>query len=81
MRNRCDTCDFFAGGLCHRYPPVYMGRREVTVDYNRDNYRAITEDQDFFGYPEVDKTDWCGEWCIRKDQDQHVFNTVEVSDE
>ena len=58
----CETCKFFLYGECHRFPPVYTGVKSVNIGYNRENYREITEDQDTWGFPEVEKTDRCGEW-------------------
>ena len=58
----CETCCFFDGGYCKRFPPQFTGVKEVVIGYNSDNYRDITDEQDTWSFPEVDKTDWCGEY-------------------
>ena len=62
----CGNCRFFGGGEFYRYPPQFTGEKEVVVGYNSDNYRDITESQETWGYPEVAKESFCGEWQPNK---------------
>lgn len=53
----CEFCKFFYEKRCRRYPPQVYG----CVD--GDQYDITTSDISIF--PEVKKTDWCGEFKSR----------------
>ena len=56
MEGRCKTCDFFNGtNRCLRFPPQFTGLQQIVVGY-------ITEEQETWGFPEVGKDDYCGEY-------------------
>lgn len=51
--DRCETCRFGQGGRCHRYPPKFGLMLGIIV-----NGFGIQSHQ----FPEVKKSDWCGEY-------------------
>jgi hypothetical protein len=44
----CATCKFYDRRDCKVYPP------QVIYDYTSDTYESL--------WPEVEPTDWCGQW-------------------
>ena len=49
-RPTCETCRFWDGGECHRWPPTIHPELRWGDDYQNEGY-----------WPHISKNDWCGE--------------------
>ena len=54
----CDSCFYYKDGFCFRYPPKVINDHSYYV-------QGIKESIITTRFPEVDKTDFCGEYRKR----------------
>jgi hypothetical protein len=55
----CNSCKYFDQGYCCRYPPMPVVTRVLTTT---DTGGAQYEPAVGTFWPQVNPTDWCGEW-------------------